>query len=458
MRVSKALCRALAATVVVLATTATAEDHPASDTDRSIAVQRGRHPRGLLDGLAGILNIGRAGEDGNTNTDNTVVGKADETDGNSGSDNGDNTSNNTDDDNNDSTSHRPTDDSSSGRDSSNADDSTSDRESTSDRSTEHSDRTSDNTDRTSDHHSPTDSDSGAESESESSSRTRPNSDTETEPTDSPTPTDESSSMVVVTATRPGVTTTTMVGPAPTIDDANGDKADVGTSGNLTSIIVASSVTAAALLLCTVLFYLYRRRKNRMTHGEEDFFAKGPLGGSPLSGADNTVTTTSPFIPPAQPSGDGYVKPEDNTFYGAGAITNGRRTEDSFRSQPAVSDNTHLLANQQYRPAATAPVTVAAAAPYVQPATNPHYQPQTTAPPAPPILQATAPPTFHAAAPAQYGVRPPQQRMQVAGYPNVPMQQQRPLPQQRSPPQPRQQPQQQHSLFSPLQHNHGSTGP
>ncbi|PIA19321.1 hypothetical protein COEREDRAFT_79265 [Coemansia reversa NRRL 1564] len=457
MRVSKALCRALAATTVALTTTAPAAADPlASDTDKHIAVRRDLHPRGLLDGLAGILNVGRAGENDGTNGNNNLVGKADETgentdtsnDDNKSTDNDDKTTNNTDDNNDDSTTQRPTDDSTSDKDTTTKDDTSSDKDTSSDRTTENSDKTSDDSDKTSEHHTPTDShkdtdtdtqtDTDAESDPKPSTRTK--TDTDTEATDSPTPTD-SPSMVVVTATRPGVTTTTMIGPAPTIDDANGDKADVGSSGNLTSIIVASSVTAAALLLCTVLFYLYRRRRNRMTHGEEDFFAKGPLDGSPLSRADNTIATTSPFIPPAQSSGDGYTKPEDSAFYGAGAVSNDRRTEDSFRSQSAVNDNTHLLANQHYRSAATAPVTAAAAsAPYAQPATNPHYRPQGTAPPAPPMLQA--------AAPAPYGARPSQQRMQVAGYPKVP----------RMPVQQQQQPLQQHSVFSPLQHNHGSTGP
>ncbi|KAJ2614969.1 hypothetical protein H4S08_001450 [Coemansia sp. RSA 1365] len=467
MRASKALCRALAATTVVLTTTALAAADPlASDTDKHIAVRRELHPRGLLDGLAGILNVGRAGENDGTNGNNNLVGKADETgentdtgnDDNKSTDNDEKTTNNTDDSKDDSTTQKPTDDSTSDKDTTTKDDNSSDKDTTSDRSTEDSDKTSDDSEKTSEHHTPTDThkdtdtdtptDADTESDPKSSTKTKTKSDTHTEPTDSPTPTD-SSSMVVVTATRPGVTTTTMIGPAPTIDDANGDKADVGSSGNLTSIIVASSVTAAALLLCTVLFYLYRRRRNRMTHGEEDFFAKGPLDGSPLSRAGNTVATTSPFIPPAQSSDDGYTKPEDSAFYGAGAVSNDRRTEESFRSQSAVNDNTHLLANQHYRSAATAPVTAAtaASAPYAQPATNPHYRPQGTAPPAPPILQA--------AATASYGARPPLQRMQVAGYPNV---SRMPVQQLQRQQQQQQQSPQQHNVFSLLQHNHGSTGP
>ncbi|KAJ2274818.1 hypothetical protein J3F81_002085 [Coemansia sp. RSA 371] len=128
-------------------------------------------------------------------------------------------------------------------------------------------------------------------------------------------------MEVVTVTRPGVTRTTLIGPAPTIDQQDGNKADVGASGNQTSIIVATVVTAVALLLCTVLYYLYKRRKKSLQHGDDGFFAKG-------GERANTISTASPFIPP----GDGYV--------------DARRTDESGRSQFSANDNTHLLAPQQ----------------------------------------------------------------------------------------------------------------
>ncbi|KAJ2803983.1 hypothetical protein H4R21_001820 [Coemansia helicoidea] len=148
---------------------------------------------------------------------------------------------------------------------------------------------------------------------------------------------ENTAGTVVTITGPGVTKTTVVGPPPTIDDPNGSKADVGASSNLTSIIVASTVTAVALLACTVLFYVYRYRKNRRTYGDDDFFAKGMGGVSPHSRGANTMTTTSPFIPPGQPSSDGYVaEPGHGRFV-------------------SVGDNSHLLANQPYRQVHPAPV-------------------------------------------------------------------------------------------------------
>ncbi|KAJ1966180.1 hypothetical protein GGI12_000271 [Dipsacomyces acuminosporus] len=110
--------------------------------------------------------------------------------------------------------------------------------------------------------------------------------TDSTPTDpSPSPT-RTSSVVIVTLTRPGITTTATAAPLPTIDKANGEKADVGTSSNITTIIVAPTVTSCGLLFVAVVFYFFRRSAMRSKYGDDDIFGQ-PHNYSP-----------DPFLPTA----------------------------------------------------------------------------------------------------------------------------------------------------------------
>ncbi|KAJ2453107.1 hypothetical protein EV183_002447 [Coemansia sp. RSA 2336] len=300
---------------------------------------------------------------------------------------------------------------------------------------------------------PSSSRSRESSSSERSSSPEPTSsetDSETpSSSESPSPTSDSESssksMEVVTVTRPGATKTTMVGPAPTIDQVNGDKADVGASGNQTSIIVATVVTAVALLLCTVLYYLYRRRRKLLEHREDDFFTKSAP--SPPRG-DNTISTTSPFIPPGQLAGDGYMP---DGAYAAGAMPMSRHTDETFRSQASANDSTHLLAHQQQQ---QQPMRQNSP-PFAQPVGRFHRQ--MTQASAPPMAQAPAsqPPLVPGAAPNRFTTQPMfNPRANPAHSTAPPAQQQYAIPR---PPILQQQQQQQHSVFSPQMHasNHGA---
>ncbi|KAI9504045.1 hypothetical protein BX070DRAFT_223323 [Coemansia spiralis] len=296
------------------------------------------HRRDLLDSLANFFNPSRV-----ANAASTTVDTND--DNNTDNDTNNNNDNTTPADNNNSSSQSSSDTkttsskgstsssqqthtSSSGSDTNNDNQTTETSTSTKTRSASSTNTSS------ADSESPTDGTTASSSSSPSSS--------------SPTPT-SSSSYVLVTVTRPNTVITTSVA-RPTIDDANGDKANVGTSSNLTTIIVAPTVTAIALLLCAIMLFMYMRRKNRSKYGEEDIFAKDSY-----VRPDNS---TSPFIPQEHDSGDGYVKDEATPFYAAGAAAatgaaagaasgmHGRRTGDSYGSNSSAGDNTHLLANQR----------------------------------------------------------------------------------------------------------------
>ncbi|KAI7834795.1 hypothetical protein BX661DRAFT_175537 [Kickxella alabastrina] len=207
--------------------------------------------------------------------------------------------------------------------------------------------------------------SSSTSKSESSTKSSDDNDesTDDEPTDTnddestPTPTDSSSSatrsssisstktsLVLVTVTRPGTTITAMVSASPTIDQANGEKADVGAVENLTTVIVAPTVAAVALLLLAILFFLHKKRKNRIRYDGEDAFASGPT--KPYT------PPTKPYAPPNQvnsvfnPTGhsnDGYVKEENDLF-----TSNERRMGDHYSPPQPANDNTQLLPNSQYQ--------------------------------------------------------------------------------------------------------------
>ncbi|KAJ2511670.1 hypothetical protein H4217_007266 [Coemansia sp. RSA 1939] len=208
--------------------------------------------------------------------------------------------------------------------------------------------------------SSTDGSETATSDSETSKET-----SATEPTSSPEPTSDTSSFVMVTVTRPNTVITTSV-ERPTIDDANGDKADVGRSSNLTTIIVAPVVTSVALLFCAVMLFMYIRRRNRSKYANDDVFAKGARENS-----------TSPFIPQRHGSGDGYVKDEDSPHYAAASAAEpvptsyGARPGDYYVANSA--DDALLLSNPRYQQQQQAPV-------------RPNYHPPilSTAPTAAPV--------------------------------------------------------------------------
>ncbi|KAJ1932363.1 hypothetical protein EC988_009484 [Linderina pennispora] len=94
-------------------------------------------------------------------------------------------------------------------------------------------------------------------------------------------------MVVVTITRPGLTTT-MLRDFPTIDQANGEKADVGASTNLTTVIAAPCVTAGGLLVCAIVFYFMRRRAVSSKYGVDDIFSQ------PVNQSSDPFLTPLPY--------------------------------------------------------------------------------------------------------------------------------------------------------------------
>ncbi|KAJ1843695.1 hypothetical protein LPJ57_009673, partial [Coemansia sp. RSA 486] len=183
-----------------------------------------RHPRQLLSDILDALNPNRDGRADSDSETDTATGNIDSTP----TDNTDTT---------------PTEDTSSSESSSETSRSsrtspTSESESssrTSDRESETSE-----TSRTSERSSTRESSSESSETSETSERSSKSSETSSKT--SPTPT-KSSSLVIVTVTRTGSTITTFEPEAPTIDQANGEKADVGTSENLTTIIAAPVATA-----------------------------------------------------------------------------------------------------------------------------------------------------------------------------------------------------------------------
>ncbi|KAJ1900455.1 hypothetical protein LPJ81_003940, partial [Coemansia sp. IMI 209127] len=315
MRLLKTMGLALAATALVTSVDAT---EPNSSTSTStIANSKQHRQRDLLDSLANLFNgSAKAGGDSSSssgaNTDN-----GDKTDSASSSP--------------DTSSDSPTPTGSSSSNSS-SDDNNSSSSSPSSKDTTSSDSKGESS-------TPTDS---------SSSSPDPTSDSSS---------DSSSSFVLVTVTRPNSVITTSVA-RPTIDDANGDKANVGGSSNLTTIIVAPVVTSLALLFCAVMLFLYIRRKNRNKYNNEDVFAKGASN----SGArDNSM---SPFIPQGHDSGDGYVKEEDNgPVYSAPPATttaaavapmatHGARPGEYYVANNAAANN-HFPSNPRYQQNAAA---------------------------------------------------------------------------------------------------------
>ncbi|KAJ1734784.1 hypothetical protein LPJ61_000893 [Coemansia biformis] len=408
MRVSTTARQALAAAALLVAVTAAAGAEGAAHSDaRALQPERGAaapslHPRAFLDNLLKALNPNReprAGESGGASDPATATNDNNNTDNN-----GDTTAGG------ETTDAPSTSTSASTRTTSTRTTRTSSRETSSanDRTTES--KTS---------ATPTKTSTDTRTGTRTSTDTQASTETSTEP---PSSTPDSTSLVVTTVTGPGITRTTVVGPPPTIDGEDGNKADVGVSSNLTSIIVASTVTAVALLVCTVLYYVYRYRKNRKVYNNEDFFGKGGPVGSLHSRAGNTAATTSPFITPGHPPSDGYVKEANGALYSEGALSAGRRTEELYRPQQAVADNTHLLSSQPYRPGA---------APYAgQPAAARYHPP-------PPVSASAGPP--QTAAPAGYYGAP-------QGGRQLTTQQLQQL-----------HPQQQRNVFSLQAHNHGAGG-
>ncbi|KAJ2556750.1 hypothetical protein EV175_001790 [Coemansia sp. RSA 1933] len=233
----------------------------------------------------------------------------------------------------------------------NSSDSTDSSDSTKSTSTK---STSSNSDDTSSQSSTSTDTTSSNTSTDSSDSSSPTSTDTTTSTSSPEPSSESSSSyVLVTVTRPNSVVTTSVA-RPTIDDANGDKANVGGSSNLTTIIVAPVVTSIALLFCAVMLFLYIRRKNRNKYSSEDVFAKG--AGSNSGGRDNSM---SPFIPQGHDSGDGYVKEEDNGLaYSTAAPTTttaavapvaayGARPGEYYVANNAATDN-RMMTNPRYQ--------------------------------------------------------------------------------------------------------------
>ncbi|KAJ2743586.1 hypothetical protein GGI19_006681, partial [Coemansia pectinata] len=239
MRPRTASCWALAATALLAVTAASASDIPhkrvgaAGPVENNAVAESGElgrhHRRGILDDIASIFNPIRQPR----------------ADGDSSSGGGSSGNNTGDDDNSKPTSdtHTPAPTSASSSTKSSTTPTT--RSSTSTTPEETSSSTTppkSSSSRT----SSTRSSSTRSTPSSRSSEDKPTSDEPTSPTASPSPT-SNSGMVIVTVTRPDVTITTRVPPPPIIDQSNGDKADVGTPSNLTTIIVAPSVTAVALL-------------------------------------------------------------------------------------------------------------------------------------------------------------------------------------------------------------------
>ncbi|KAJ1725431.1 hypothetical protein LPJ53_000361 [Coemansia erecta] len=279
-----------------------------------------RHPRQLLQSIIDALNPnkdvradGDSSDEGNTdNTDNTGTA----------SDNNNNNNNSQTSDDTPSSSSQPSR-------TSNTDNQPTSDTNDDNQDTETSNTSTSRTSNTSTRRTSSTDDDGDDSSTDTSTKT---SSTKTSSTKtSPTTTSKSTSMVVVTVTRPGSTITTVAPPPPTIDQANGDKADVGTSENLTTIIAAPTATAVALMLFAVLFYLHRRRKNRIRYSDDDTFTKGAAG-----------KATKPYAPPNNPEGlfaprehgnDGYIKEE------AGNLGD-------YYPSHGPNDNTRLLPPQQ----------------------------------------------------------------------------------------------------------------
>ncbi|KAJ2849510.1 hypothetical protein IWW36_002577 [Coemansia brasiliensis] len=417
-------------------------DNPAPSPVPTVA-GRSAHihqPRDIFDSLMNILNPGRQGDASQSDNANSDDGDNNHNNNNNNHDNDDNNHNSNGGGNNNNNNNNSSSNSDGDNNQTSDDDHPSDTASQPEPSSSSSEEPS-----SSSRESSSSSERSSSSETESSSSATSESSSETSSSsESPSPTSSESessptSMEVVTVTRPGVTKTTMVGPAPTIDQVNGDKADVGASGNQTSIIVATVVTAVALLLCTVLYYMYRRRRKLLEHREDDFFTKGAP--SPPRG-DNTISTTSPFIPPGQPSGDGYM-PEG--AYAAGTMPMGRHTDETFRSQNSANDSTHLLAQQQPMRQNSPP--------FAQPVGRFHQQ--MTQASAPPMTQVpvSQPPPVPGAASNRFTTQPMFNPRTNPAHSTAP-----PAPQQYAIPRPPilQQQQQQHSVFSPQMHasNHG----
>ncbi|KAJ2443747.1 hypothetical protein GGI03_007952 [Coemansia sp. RSA 2337] len=358
MRPRTASCWALAATALLATTAVSASDIPhkrvgaAGPVENNAVAESGElwrhHRRGILDDIASLLDPIRQP-------------RADDDESSGGGSPGNNTDDNAQPTSNTSTT-KPTSATSSMKSSTTPTSRTSSSTTTEDTpsSTTSSKPTSSRT-------SSTRSSSTRSTPTSRTSDDKPTSDEPTSPTASPSPT-PTSGMVVVTVTRPDVTITTRVPPPPIIDQSNGDKADVGTPSNLTTIIVAPTVTAVALLVCAILYYMYSKRKNRAKYGDEDIFAKS--AGRNTEGSPFSQTNTSPFIPPEHSSStraDGYIKEENNAFYNR---TQPPRTTPSF--------NAHPMANPRYQQQAV---------PLVQPS-NPVVVPGTARymPPPAPLVQ------------------------------------------------------------------------
>ncbi|KAJ1841862.1 hypothetical protein LPJ73_005980 [Coemansia sp. RSA 2703] len=330
-----------------------------------------RHPRQLLQSIIDALNPNK---DGRADGDSSDAGNTDNTDNTeTASDNNNNNSQTSD--------STPSSSSRSSRPSNTNSQQTSDT-SNDNQDTETSDTPSSRTSRSSTQRTSSTEDNGDESSTNSSTKTSSSKTSSTK--SSPTTTSKSTTMVVVTVTRPGSTITTVAPPPPTIDQANGDKADVGTSENLTTIIAAPTATAVALMLFAVLFYLHRRRKNRIRYSDDDAFSKGGAG-----------KATKPYVPPNNPEGlfaprdhgnDGYIKEE------AGNLGD-------YYPPHVPNDNTLLLPPQQQPPQFGQPAAGSQFHPMDtrhQPS-QPHRQP-TQLPYQPPHRQQPRPPQFHNQAP------------------------------------------------------------
>ncbi|KAJ2853420.1 hypothetical protein FB639_006543, partial [Coemansia asiatica] len=291
-----------------------------------------RHPRQLLSDLLDVLNPikdGRADGDStaDTQTDNTDTTPTDNT-----LDTTDTTP----------SSSQPTSRTSPTSDTQRTSRTTSDRE----------------TDTTSDTRPSSDTSTSDESSTSRTSRTSRTSNTSSSEEDTPSPTPDSSSthsttkpssLVVVTVTRTGSTITTFEPAAPTIDQANGEKADVGTSENLPTIIAAPVATAVALMLFAVLYYLHRRRRNRIRYSDDDTFSKTP---------SNPVV--KPYVPPnkSMESSPFDLRTHHNNGY------NVEHSDGYHTAQQMPNDSTSLLPNSQYQqPAHMGPAAAGAAAMY-----------------------------------------------------------------------------------------------
>ncbi|KAJ1799913.1 hypothetical protein LPJ75_006599, partial [Coemansia sp. RSA 2598] len=231
-----------------------------------------RHPRQLLSDIIDLFNPSREGRAEGDSTEDTPTDNAVETSTENSQSSTETTpsSSSSPTSRTSPTSETERETSSSGRDTETSDSSrTSEKSTTEESNTSRTSRTS----RTS---------STDEETSTSTSNTR------TSPT-----TTKSSSLVIVTITREGSTRTTYKPPPPTIDQANGEKADVGTSENLPAIIAASVATGVALILAAILYYLHRKRKSRIRHEDDDAFFKSTPEPKPYA-PPNKVTGNSPF--------------------------------------------------------------------------------------------------------------------------------------------------------------------